>query len=110
MHAITSSLPPQLFQINGRRRKFHVHLSKRLIDDVRHRQVAKPFLVSRNYEPGRFLGTAKFQSILVGIGVIVPTFSFLEIVFGNFPALVWIVNPFQEAFSLFVFADVQKEL
>ncbi len=58
---------------------FIVHPFQSLGDDVRNRQIAEPFFIRGNDEPGRVIGTALGESVFIGADIIVPEVSLGEI-------------------------------
>ena len=73
-------------------------------------EVAGPFSVSGNHVPGSRLCAAFRQRIFEGGGVFVPEGTLRVVGFADFPVLFRVVDPFFEAFELFVTIDVKIEL
>src|ERR1035438_9984688 len=65
--------------IEGGLGELWVHSFEGLDDDLGDREVAKPFLVRRDYEPGNCRRATPTQYRLIGLHVIVPMFALLEI-------------------------------
>src|SRR5215469_12386987 len=75
-----------------------------------HEQIAIPLLVSRNDIPGRFIGTAPGERLLVCLLILVPVFALSPISSSEFPCVRLILLLGQEAFFLLGVAHMQVEL
>src|SRR5947209_12591412 len=60
--------------------------------------------------PGRFIGTALGESLLIGLLIMVPVFTLSPISSSDFPCICLILLLGQQAFFLLVVAHMQVEL
>ena len=88
----------------------HIEFFEGLHDNARNGEIAKPFVIGRNDEPGSIFGAAAGEHSFVGGDIIVPALSLYGIGFGEFPFLARIVQPLLETLFLFFPANVQKNL
>lgn len=79
-------------------------------DDLGDGQVAEPFLICRDNEPGSGFGAAAAEDGFVGFGVVFPVFAFFQVFRVELPVFIRIVTPGIQPLQLLVFADVEKEL
>src|SRR6266446_478597 len=75
-----------------------------------HEQIAIPLLVSRNDIPGRFIGTALGERLLIGLLILVPVFALSPISSSDFPCIRLILLLGQKASFLLIVAHMQIEL
>ena len=99
-------LAPDFSEIDGGFRVGHVKIVDCIGDDLRQRQIAEPFMVSRNDEPGRATRARGVQSILERHNVIVTERTFGVIGPANFPVAIRIVEALLEARDLLLIADM----
>src|SRR5437879_624532 len=66
-------------QVDGWRREFQVEAFEVLDDDPGDGQIAEPFVVGRDDVPGRRIGAAAGEGVVVGSGVIVPEAAFFVV-------------------------------
>ena len=74
-------------------------------DNPRYREIAEPFVIGWDDEPGSMLRTTAGQGILVSGYIIVPEMSLLVIDFADLPLLSGIVEPLLEATPLLFFGS-----
>jgi hypothetical protein len=97
-------------EINCRLRDLEVHFFHRGDDDLRNREIAEPFVVCGNHEPGSIVGVAAFKGILVCMEIVIPVLALSVVRFADLLSLGWIVKALFETLELFFLADVKKEL
>ena len=98
-----------LFDVDGGLRQLQIKIVERIGDDVGNRQIAKPFVICRDDEPGRMFGRAARQGRLEGLDVVVPFFALGIVAGADLPLVRRIVEPRLETLELFFFGDVEKE-
>src|SRR6266436_4961745 len=89
--------------------EFHFQSLEMLYEDLGNRKIAEPLVVGRNDEPGRSVGAAFPQGVLISLHVVIPELALQVVTFTDLPLLSRIVEPFFETNELLVLADVQKE-
>jgi len=97
-------------EIEGGLREFEFQVFEGFDDDARDGEIAEPFVVRGNDEPGGVLGAAAAKDVFVGARVFVPVGALLKIGWRGFPIAFGVFDAGLEAFFLFVFADVQKKI
>src|SRR6478672_2234733 len=91
------------------RRQLQAHLVHRIGDDLGDGEIAKPFVVGGNDEPGRVLGAGLLHSTLVGGNVFRPQLAFRIVAFADLPLPRRIIQTLREARELLFGTDVQVE-
>ena len=97
-------------EVHGRLRQLHVHVLETLCDDLRDRQVAKPFVVRRDYKPGRVIRAGPAQHLLEGGDVVVPVRALLVVGFADLPLPGRIIQPLLKTGQLLFLGDVEEKL
>src|SRR5947199_9752523 len=80
--------------------------SERVSQSLCNRQIAKPFIVGRDYKPGRVFSAATIECALVSCCVIIPMLALLPVANRELPRLDRLFLAFEESPLLLVFADV----
>jgi hypothetical protein len=88
---------------------FHLKLAQRVEHDLRYDQPRIFFVIGGNDMPGRVMGACRAQAFLIRIHVILPVASFVNIGQAEFPVPVRVVEPFEQAFPLFVLRKMKKD-
>ena len=86
--------------IDLRRRQLQSHVLHGVGDDLRHREIAEPFVVGRDDEPRRVLGARQRHGILVGRDVFRPQLALGIVALADLPVPRRIVEPLREAREL----------
>ena len=87
----------------------HLKFIKRIKNNVGNNQPGIFFIIGGNDEPRRVLGAGCGQAIFIGLHIMFPVFSLVNVSETEFPVLVRLINAFEESFSLFVFRQMQEK-
>src|ERR1035441_9929100 len=88
-HALLKS---NLLQPRRRRGEFQVHTFHRVSQNLRDRQIPKPFVIRRNQIPGRAFCAALSQHVFKRGSVLVPVLAFFQIRRRKLPVLAFVIQ------------------
>ena len=96
-------LAANLFNVDRRLWIFHVQRFKVLDDNARDGQIAEPFVIGRNDEPGRMRRAATGERVFIGGHIILPESALLIVGLADLPVFGGVVETILEALQLFFF-------
>src|SRR3954462_10595923 len=80
-------LSADFLEINCRLGHLVVHCLHRGDDDLGNSEIAEPFVVGGNDEPGSIIGVTSFEGILIGAEIVIPVLALGIVGFADLPSL-----------------------